>query len=317
MKVLVFGGTGFLGSHLCEYLLKKKHEVGLYRRESSVHTANIANLLEQVQDIHGEFSQEEHFDDIVAGYDCVYHLISATVPSKNDPMTDIDAAIKPTLRLLDACVKHGVQKVVFFSSGGTVYGIPRSIPIKENHPTDPISAYGIHKLALEKYIEYYHRMFGLDYTILRISNPYGERQRAFSSQGLIANILGRYLSGEPVDIWGDGSVTRDYIYVRDMVDAAERVMRYTGEEKIFNVGSGRGYSVKEILSIVEDVVDSKIRVRNLPGRKQDVPINVLDVSRIRSELGWIPQTSLEMGIPRMISSWNADTKAFDLATGGF
>lgn len=112
-------------------------------------------------------------------------------------------------------------------------------------------------------------------------------------------------------------MTRDYIYVRDMVDAAERVMSYTGEEKIFNVGSGRGYSVKEILSIVEDVVDSKIRVRNLPGRKQDVPINVLDVSRIRSELGWIPQTSLEMGIPRMISSWNADTKAFDLATGGF
>lgn len=311
MKTLLFGGTGFLGSHLCEQLLKKNHEVAIYKRPGLENTENINGFLKEIEKIEGVFSEENNFDGIVKGYDYVYQLISATVPSTNNPMADIECTIKPMLKLMDACVRQNVKKIIFFSSGGTVYGIPRSIPIKETHPTNPISAYGIHKLTIEKYLEYYYRIFNLNYTILRISNPYGARQKAFSSQGLIANVLGRYLTNQIIDIWGDGSVTRDYIYVSDVVEAAEKIIGYEGKEKIFNVASGRGYSVNEIISTIENVVDNKINVCNLEARKQDVPINVLDISLIKKELNWMPKISLESGIAKMVELWDGKLKKFD------
>ncbi|SEJ87827.1 UDP-glucose 4-epimerase [Propionispira arboris] len=310
MKVLIFGATGFLGSHLCEELLKKQYEVGIYFRENSTNMRNIKPFFDDLYKCEGVFAEELNFDHIVKGYDIVYQLISTTVPSKNDPLEDIELTIKPMVRLIAACKRNNVKKIIFFSSGGTVYGIPHSIPIKETHPTDPISAYGIQKLVLEKYLEYYYRMFGMDYMILRISNPYGERQRPFSAQGLIANILGHYFIQHPIKIWGDGSVIRDYIYVQDVVEVAERVIYYNGCEKIFNIGSGQGHSVNEIINIIDSVIGDKVAVQKIEARRQDVPSNVLDIGLVKQELGWSPTVNLEMGITKMYKAWNPLEKLF-------
>ncbi|WP_455631185.1 NAD-dependent epimerase/dehydratase family protein [Megamonas sp.] len=309
MKILVLGGTGFLGSFLCEYLLKYGHEVGIYKRKNS-NNLNIKSCEKYLHIVFGNFIEENNFDKIIKGYDCVYHLISNTVPSLNKPMNDIEFTIKPTLKLLDACVKNNIKKIIFFSSGGTVYGIPKSIPIKETHPTDPISSYGIHKLMIEKYLEFYYRMYGLDYTILRIANPYGPRQKPFSNQGLIANILGKYLAHQTIDIWGDGSSVRDYVYVTDVIEASIKILNYTGKEKIFNIGSGKGDSINDIINIIENIVNHKLDIQRLESRKQDVPVNILDIDLIKKELNWQPRIGLDIGIKNMIRAWDIVERNF-------
>lgn len=147
--------------------------------------------------------------------------------------------VKPSLRLLEACVKEHVKKVVFFSSGGTVYGVSKTLPIREDDLGQPISSYGIQKQAMERYFQFYQYCYALPIEILRIANPYGRYQRPFAKQGLIANMLGRYMTGSPIEVWGDGQVIRDYIYVDDVIDAAEKVLHYDGEYNVFNIGSGR------------------------------------------------------------------------------
>lgn len=310
MKILVLGGTGFLGSYLCEYLLKCGYEVGIYKRKNS-NEINIKDFEKDLNVILGDFIEENNFNEITKGYDYIYHLISNTVPSLNKPMNDIEFTIKPTLKLLDACVKNNIKRVIFFSSGGTVYGIPKIIPVKETHPTDPISAYGIHKLMIEKYLEFYYRMYGLDYAILRIANPYGPRQKSFSNQGLIANILGKYLTHQTIDIWGDGSSIRDYIYVTDVIEAAIKVLNYTGDDRIFNIGSGKGNSVNDVINMIENIVKNEVEIRYLESRKQDVPVNILDITLAKKELDWYPKIGLDIGIKNMIETWDDKRKIFN------
>jgi UDP-glucose 4-epimerase len=200
--------------------------------------------------------------------------------------------------LLEEAVRAGVRKVVFVSSGGTVYGRPQYVPIDEAHPTDPISSYGIAKLAIEKYLHLFHTLHGLDYAILRPSNPFGERQRVQASQGAVAVFLGKVLKGEPVDIWGDGSVVRDYIYIGDLIAALLAAQRYTGAMRIFNVGSGAGLSLNQLLDGIAQVTGRKAERRYLDARAFDVPANVLAVDRARQELGWTPATAFLDGLAR-------------------
>lgn len=309
MNIIIFGGAGFLGSHLCDCLLAKGHKVVVYDRKVDKYP-NIEHLGGKVQLIQGGFEQAEHFDEILKNVDVVFHLISATVPSNNDPLLDIHTTVKPTIKLLNSCVKNKIKKVVFFSSGGTVYGIPRFIPITEQHPTNPISAYGVQKLTIEKYLEYYRAMFNLNYSILRIANPYGERQQPFGVQGLIANMLGKHFTGEEIEIWGDGSVVRDFIFVSDLTDIACKLLSYYGEEKIFNIGSGQGCSIKEIIFVIEKVLQTNLNVKYTAARKQDVPVNVLDIQLAMKTVNWKPCVSLETGIARMIKAWNPHERNF-------
>lgn len=310
MKILILGGTGFLGSHLAEYLLNHNHAVGIYACHDLDDAFNIRKIKNEIQYIKATFANDSNFDNIIQGYDCIYHLISSTTPSKNNPLIDITENIAPTLRLLEACVRNKINKLVFFSSGGTVYGIPEQIPILEKNFTNPISAYGIQKLMIEKYLYYYKYTYGLNISILRIGNPYGKRQRPFSSQGVIANILGHYLTNQDIEIWGDGKVIRDYVYVDDVIEAAGQVLGYNGDETIFNISYGRGYSIKEIIEVIENIINKKLRVHYINGRKQDVPINVLDISRAKKELKWQPHVDLKLGIKMMLKTWNPKYNLF-------
>jgi UDP-glucose 4-epimerase len=199
-----------------------------------------------------------------------------------------------------------VRKLVFSSSGGTVYGRTHLSPIPESHATDPTCSHGIGKLAIEKYLQLYKELHGIDYAALRIANPYGERQRTEKAQGALGVLLERVLNNRPFEIWGDGSVVRDYIYVADVVRAliACAAERET-PSKVFNIGTGRGTSLSELIDVVERTTGRRAQRIYLPARGFDIPENVLDTSRATEELGWTASVSLEDGIRKTIE-WRSE-----------
>ncbi len=228
----------------------------------------------------------------------MFHLISTTLPktSNEDPAYDIESNLVGTIRILDVCRNNSVKKMIFLSSGGTVYGPPDTIPIAESHPNRPTSSYGITKLAIEKYLSLYKHLYGLKYTAFRLANPYGRYQRPIGAQGAVAVFLGRALRGEPIEIWGDGNIIRDYVYIEDVVTALVSAIDYTGETDVFNLGSGLGTSLNELVDAISEVVLRPVKVVYKPARSLDVPASVLDISLISSVLGWTPQVDLLEGL---------------------
>jgi UDP-glucose 4-epimerase len=193
--------------------------------------------------------------------------------------------------MLEICRISGIRKIVFVSSGGTVYGLPQTVPIPESAATEPVCAYGVSKLAVEKYLHLYRRLHNLDYAVLRVANPFGAYQRPDRRQGVIAAMIHRILQNEPVEIWGDGRVVRDFIYIEDVVRALIEVVGYGGSYRVFNIGSGVGRSILEVIANVGTVLRRpRVVPVHKPGRATDVPVNILDISLIKKELGWTPTT---------------------------
>jgi UDP-glucose 4-epimerase len=293
---LVLGGAGFIGSHLAEALARDGHRVRIFDRP---HVDRLPQL-QRFELFTGDFLNPQALAPAIAGAEVVFHLISTTLPknSNDNPAYDVESNVLGTLRLLELCRSHKVRKLVFVSSGGTVYGPPRSTPVREDHPTDPICSYGVHKLMVEKYLQLEHHLHGLDYSVVRPPNLYGPRQRLDTAQGAVAVFLDRVLRGEPIEIWGDGSVVRDYIYIADAVEALVKASRFKGEPRVFNLGSGRGTSLKELVAEIEKLVGKPVMVNYSAARALDVPVNVLDASAAARHLGWRASTPLAEGLRR-------------------
>lgn len=296
MDCLVVGGNGFIGSHLVDRLLQRGQSVRIYDRSPN----EFRGVPAGVEYVRGELENLDLLKEAVEGMEVVYHFASSTLPktSNDDPVHDIRSNLVNTIHLLEVCVAAGVRKVVFPSSGGTVYGATQTAPVDETHPTNPISSYGIVKLAIEKYLKLFDHLHGLDYTVLRISNLYGPYQNPASQQGVISVFLYRVYTGQPITIWGDGSVIRDYLYISDLVDALETVAQVETQNKLFNIGSGRGTSLNDLIDLIAAVIHERPAVEYLSSRLLDVPTSVLDASRARRELGWGPKTDLTEGIAR-------------------
>lgn len=296
---LVLGGAGFIGSHLAEALLQAGHRVRIFDRP---HLDRLPSFLQrrEFEVFTGDFLNPYVLSAALEGNEIVFHLVSTTLPktSNDNPVYDVESNVVGTLRLLELCRSQGVRKVVFASSGGTVYGVPRSVPIDESHPTDPICSYGIHKLMIEKYLQLNHRVHGLDYCVVRPPNLYGPRQRLDIAQGAVAVFLDHALRGKPIQVWGDGSVVRDYLYVEDAAEALVKAAAFAGEPKVFNIGSGVGTSLKQLIQEIEALLGRPVPVEYTAARTLDVPANVLDASLARRLLGWTPRTSLAEGLRR-------------------
>lgn len=307
MKCSVFGGGGFIGSHLSEALLALGHEVTVFDRPEARYLADLERAGATL--FIGDFLSSDNISSALSDCDLVYHLASATVPktSNDNPVYDVEVNVLGTLRLLEAAKNAHVNKIIFSSSGGTVYGIPQEIPIKESHSTEPLSSYGISKLTIEKYLHLYSSLYGLNYCILRIANAYGERQPITGSQGVIGAFLDSALHNVEINVWGDGSVMRDYTYVSDIVNAFIKAGEYEGEHRIFNIGAGRGHSLSDIIEIIEQVIGKPLKAKYLPGRIFDIPINVLDISRAKTYLDWQPKVGILEGISRAYE-WMSDQK---------
>ena len=299
MRCLILGGAGFIGSHVVDALVARGHGVRVLDLKN-VSKENLKRSMDHIEITEGDFHNVKEVAPALEGMDVVVHLVCTTLPgpSNENPAYDVESNVVGTLNLLDKAVETGVKKIVFASSGGTVYGIPERVPIPETHPTEPICSYGISKLAIEKYLALYGRLHDLGYVVLRLGNPYGERQRTDSVQGAVAVFLGKAFRGEPITIWGDGSVSRDYFYIDDLVSAFVRAIEGECPSRIYNIGSGRAYSLVDILSAIRAVTGLEPEVSFAPGRSLDVPVNCLDIGRATTELNWKPEISLEEGLER-------------------
>lgn len=294
--ILVLGGNGFIGSNLVRGLLAAGHSVRVLDLRRTPALEPGPGRFETVE---GDFTNRSLTEKALEGVKAVYHLASVTLPQTgtDDPVYDVSENLVGTLRLLESCVARGVRRVVFSSSGGTVYGRVRSSPVPEDHPQDPISSYGIVKLGIEKYLQLFAHLGRLDPVILRISNPYGPGQFTRGAQGAVAVALGALARDEVFRLWGDGSVVRDFIYVDDLTAALLAALDApAGGPLVFNIGSNRGTSLSELIEACQRASGKQLRITRLPSRAIDVPVNVLDCRRAAAVLGWAPRASLEEGL---------------------
>ena len=301
MTIAIFGGGGFIGSAIADRLLKDGHQLKIFERPR-VPPYREFTAQEQVEWVTGDLMSTHDVAEVLDGVDTVLHLVSTTLPksSNDDPIYDVQTNLIATLQMLNLMVSKGIRKIVFISSGGTVYGPPTYLPIDELHPTEPQVSYGITKLMIEKYLLMYQHLHGIKANILRVTNPYGERQRVETAQGAVGVFLSKALKDQPIDIWGDGSVTRDYIHVSDVAEAFAKATTYDGPESVFNISSGNGTSLNELVASLEKVIGKDIQRNYLPGRPFDVPTSVLCNERAARELQWKPVVDLESGLRRTL-----------------
>lgn len=278
-NILILGGLGFIGRNLTAELAAH-HQVTVFDRAQARFQSNVeayAGDFFNIQDVENVL-QTKHFDTVI-------HLVSSTIPSSSDPVYDIESNVVGTVRLLDLLKKYVVPNIVFASSGGTVYGnIDQSVKVNELHPTHPISAHGVNKLAIEKYIQLYHHLHGLNYLILRFSNPYGQYHQS-DRQGFINVALKKILRGEPVEIWGDGSIVRDYIYVQDLAVITRQLIEGETSNDILNIGTGVGYSINDVLNLLRQEV-GEFQVTKKHARNFDVPRIVLENKKLQSKINF-------------------------------
>lgn len=307
MHALIVGGNGFIGSHLAEGLRTGGHAA----RVLDPGPARADTDWSRIDYVRGAYTDSVLLDAALDGIDTVFHLASTTVPASSnlDPAFDVSSNLLGALGLFAAIEAKGIRRVVFFSSGGTVYGNPDTLPMREDHPLRPISSYGIVKVAVEHYLRMYGHLGRLDPLILRPSNPYGPRQSAAGGQGFIAAAIARARADETLQIWGDGEIVRDYLYIDDLVDLAIRAAA-SGECGTFNAGSGEGQSLNAIRAAIERVAGRAMRVEHLPGRGFDVREVRLDIAAARERFGWAPTVDLDDGIARTWRSFSPDPDSF-------
>lgn len=288
--VLLLGGGGFIGTALIHRLTaegRKVHVLGPHAH----------GLPGDVHFLQGSLDSSELLADVLPYCGTVIHLASASTPgsSAEHPVRELENLV-PTLRLLEVMQAHPGIHLIFFSSGGTLYGNPHRLPVHEDDPAIPCSYHGAGKAAIEAFLHVFCTR-GHKVTILRPSNAYGPGQRLKAGFGVIRTMLGHLQHGTPMEIWGDGGTVRDYIYIDDLVDACLQVL-HTATSGTFNVGCGEGHSVNELCRLAEAVTGRRLELQYRPARAGDVRAVVLDISRIRRETGWEPQVELAEGLSR-------------------
>lgn len=282
-NILFLGGAGFIGSNLIKGLQDSGRKIFVVEPEG-VPVSRLDGLkltlercsLKDTETIEGIIRQNK--------IDVVVHLVSMLIPgsSYDDFKKELSEVVLPSIDLMLRCVKHNV-KFVFFSSGGTIYGNKTDmVPFVESDTPHPISYYGWSKQILENSILFMHRTKGLRYLILRPSNTYGHGQNLYGQQGLVAVAIGKILQEEPIEVWGDGSAVRDYIYIDDLADIFWQLMDRNVTNVTLNVGSGRGYSVNEVLAYLKTVSQKDLRICFKGARPVDVSYIVLDLSQLKN-----------------------------------
>ena len=239
----MIGGSGFIGSHVVDKLLAHSHSVRVFARQPQRFRPALPGV---VQYHFGDFADRMALVEAVAGVDAVFHLRSTTVPGTGDldPEVDIRDNLIGTINLLELMDRLGVRRILFVSSGGTVYGVPEILLIPESHPLRPLGSYGIVKVTIEHYLDMYRRLHGFFPIVIRASNPFGPRQAHSGVQGVVSTFLRRIAAREPIETWGDG-VVRDYFAVQDLAEFSV-LAGTSARQGVYNAGSGRGASINQI-----------------------------------------------------------------------
>jgi UDP-glucose 4-epimerase len=280
----VLGAGGFIGTNLCRRLLAEGTRVRAFGRRCL-----FPDALAGTDWRSGDFADPSALASAIDSVDVVFHLVHSSPAQdlRTGLADDVQANVVSSIRLLELCCEAGVGRIVFVSSGGTVYGRATSFPTPESAPRHPVAAYGLQKVTIEKHIELFHATHGLNYRILRVANPYGPFQVPVKGQGIVAKLISDALQGVQTDVWGDGSVTRDFVYIDDVVIALR----------------ASAYDSGDVIETVGECLDKPLSIRWLPGRPYDVPVSILAIDRARDTLGWSPRTPFEEGLRTTIDWW--------------
>ena len=294
MKVVVFGGCGFLGRGIVNALLESDSSLDVTIVDRSAPL--MEDPVSRVHYIRENFSEKSNFAECVADADLVVHLISTSIPGNERGIRqEIINNVLPSVRLFESCVVAGVHKILFLSSGGTVYGNVDK-PSREADPLNPVNTYGLQKMMIEHSLRMICQGSGVSYQIIRMSNPYGPGQNPQGQLGLITKLVYQILHGQTIRIFGDGSVVRDFLYISDAIRGVMDILNKGEANAIYNLGSGEGASVGHVLDLIRTVIPEEATVRYEQSRSVDVPYSVLDIGRylmIRPHPSFIP---LEEGI---------------------
>ncbi|MCK5219356.1 NAD-dependent epimerase/dehydratase family protein [bacterium] len=299
MKILVTGGAGFIGSNVADAFINAGHEVAILDDLSSGTQENVNPKAKFYQmDI-----ADPRIDGIFAEFKpqvVNHHAAQISVPlSVDKPREDAQINIMGWLNLLEAGQKHQVEKIIYVSSGGVVYGEPENLPAREDFPMQPASPYGISKYAGEMYLEFFARRTKMKYVTFRYSNVYGPRQVPHGEAGVVSIFIKALLEGIPPTINGDGSCVRDYVFVGDVVEANLKALT-KGENIALNIGTNRPTDVNVLYETIKTVMQSDILAKHGPSRRGDLQANYLDAGLAGQVLGWEPRASLSEGIARTV-----------------
>ena len=297
MHCCVIGGSGFIGHHLVGILASQGRPLTVIGRNR----LPTRRLPSGVRYIAGDYSDQDFLRSVLNDVDEIIDLAYSTVPktSFEDPVKDILNNLPASVNLFEVTSSLPIKKIVVVSSGGTVYGKAVDLPISEDHPTNPISPYGITKLAVEKYARMYHALKGLPVVCVRPANAFGEGQKPFIGQGFVATAIASALEGREINIFGEQGTIRDLVYVKDVAAGIAAALNHCPPGECYNIGSGIGRSNLEILEMLAAIAKSRdivLRVKVLPSRLYDVPANVLDSSKLQNKTGWFPKVSLTKGL---------------------
>ncbi|MFN8016227.1 MAG: NAD-dependent epimerase/dehydratase family protein [Acidimicrobiia bacterium] len=296
-KCLVLGANGFLGSQIVDYLASQNNTVRAFDKYIDSNTRFTKS--KNVELLHGEFLNEADISDALEDIDFVFHFISTTTPisSEDNPLIDVDTNIRYSVELFQRCVEKKIKKVIYASSGGSIYGNVNNSLISEDTATNPISPYAIGKLTIEKFLGYFREKHELESVVYRISNPYGKGQSINAKQGVIPIFLHHVINDEPITVFGDGKMIRDYIYVSDVAKMICETYE-NATSNIYNIGSGKGISINELIEVIESVTGKEVKVLHKQAPSTFVEKNVLDIYRFIEEFGIKPIVDIESGIKK-------------------
>ena len=303
-SIFILGGGGFIGKTLAEEFLNRGYRVAVYDTLGEEQFENFEKKKELII-YKGNMEEYEKMEEVLKKEkpDIIFHLVCNILPGsrEDEVLKYMDLNMNSTLKLFEIMRDTKVKKLVYVSSGGAIYGANGKSINNEDDELKPINFYGWIKYAIEKYIKAYHNIYGFDYLIVRPSNPFGKYQNINGRQGIVAVVMGKVLKDEKIEIWGDGTVVRDYIPAVDMARYVAELLDNKNWNRVYNIGSGIGKSIKDILGIIEKVSGKKLDIDYKSGRKEDIPVNILDISRIKKETGIIIEDNIEKELEHM---WN-------------
>lgn len=299
----IFGANGFIGRNLVRRLIALgRPTVAFGRSFPSDYESIVGGAVEMRA---GDFTDVLATHAALQGVTKVVQLVNSSSPGIGNSrlVADLEANVLPHVGFIESCLLTKVERFLFLSSGGTVYGDPAYLPIDEAHPTAPINSYGFTKMIVEQYLRMLTRGTAMRYLVLRVSNPFGPGQTLKKGQGLIASILRNHALGQPITIYGDGSVQRDYLYIDDLCDALVAGLDGLPPNDVVNIGSGVGRSILEVVGAVEQVIGAKLAVDFVADRPTDAKANILDCTKANALLGWQPRVGFLDALARTVQAW--------------
>ena len=303
MNILITGGAGFIGSHIIDQLINKNHNITVL---DNLSTGNINNIIHHIEKdkitfIKGDIRNTKHLQKATKNIETIIHLAAliSVEESKQKPTLYHQVNLTATLKLLKTAIQNKIKHIIFASSAA-VYGNPIKLPIKENHPLNPLSPYATTKIAAEYYIKTYQNLYNIKATILRIFNAYGPRQKYNPYAGVITIFINNALNNKPLTIYGDGNQTRDFIYVKDVAKAFQIALE-SKTQGTYNIATGKPTTINKLAQIIKQLINPNIKIIYEKPRPGDIYHSYADISKAEKELGFKAKTTLKKGLKETIN----------------